>query len=110
MIIGATVIAFGTSVPELATSVDSVRKGFLDLAVGNIVGSCFINITLILGLTFLLAPLNVNMSAFTDLILFSLIANIMLWYMLQNTNVSKREGAILLAIYIIFIVISLSRS
>jgi cation:H+ antiporter len=110
VIIGATVIAFGTSVPELATSVDSVRKGFLDLAVGNIVGSCFLNITLILGLTFLLAPLNVNMSAFTDLILFSLIANIMLWYMLQNTNVSKREGAILLAIYIIFIVISLSRS
>jgi len=108
VIVGATVVAFGTSVPELATSLDSVRKGFLDLAVGNIVGSCFFNITLILGLTFLLAPLNVNISAFTDLILFSLIANIMLWYMLQNTNVSKREGLILLAIYIIFIAISFS--
>jgi cation:H+ antiporter len=108
VIVGATVVAFGTSVPELATSLDSVRKGFLDLAVGNIVGSCFFNITLILGLTFLLAPLNVNISAFTDLILFSLIANIMLWYMLQNTNVSKREGIILLAIYIIFIAISFS--
>jgi len=106
LIVGATVIAFGTSVPELATSLDSVRKGFIDLAVGNIVGSCFLNITLILGLTFLLAPFNVNISAFTDLILFSLIVNIMLWYMLQNTKVSKREGTILLAIYIIFIVIS----
>lgn len=108
LIVGATVIAFGTSVPELATSLDSVRKGFIDLAVGNIVGSCFLNITLILGLTFLLAPFNVNISAFTDLILFSLIVNIMLWYMLQNTKVSKREGTILLAIYIIFIVISVS--
>ena len=108
VIVGATVIAFGTSVPELATSLDSVRKGFLDLAVGNIVGSCFLNITLILGLTFLLAPFNVNISAFSDLILFSLIANIMLWYILQNTKVSKREGAILLGVYSIFLATSFS--
>jgi cation:H+ antiporter len=106
VIIGATVVAFGTSVPELATSLESVRKGFLDLAVGNIVGSCFLNITLILGLTFLLVPFNVNISAFSDLILFSLIANIMLWYLLQNTKVSRREGIILLTIYSIFLVIS----
>lgn len=106
VIIGATVIAFGTSVPELATSLESVRKGFLDLAVGNIIGSCFLNITLILGLTFLLAPFNVDLSAFSDLIIFSLIANIMLWYMLQNTKVSKREGLILLAVYSVFLAIS----
>ena len=109
VIVGATVVAFGTSVPELATSLDSVRKGFLDLAVGNIIGSCFLNITLILGLTFLLAPFNVDVSAFSDLILFSLIANIMLWYMVQNTNVSKREGIVLLAIYSIFLAVSFTR-
>jgi cation:H+ antiporter len=108
VIVGATVIAFGTSVPELATSLDSVRKGFLDLAVGNIVGSCFFNITLILGLTFLLAPFNVNISAFSDLILFSLIANIILWYILQNTKVSRREGVILLGVYSIFLATSFS--
>ena len=106
VIIGATVIAFGTSVPELATSLESVGNGFLDLAVGNIIGSCFLNITLILGLTFLLAPFNVDLSAFSDLIIFSLIANIMLWYMLQNTKVSKREGLILLAVYSVFLAIS----
>jgi cation:H+ antiporter len=109
VIIGATVVAFGTSVPELATSLDSVRKGFLDLAVGNVIGSCFLNITLILGLTFLLAPFNVNISAFSDVILFSLIANILLWYMVQNTNVSKREGIVLLAIYSIFLALSFTR-
>lgn len=108
VIVGATVIAFGTSVPEIATSVDSIRKGFLDLAVGNIIGSCFINITLILGLTLLLSPFNVSISSFSDLIIFSLIANIILWYILQNTKVSKREGTILLAIYILFLVISFS--
>lgn len=110
VIVGATVVAFGTSIPELATSLDSVRKGFLDLAVGNVIGSCFLNITLILGLTFLLAPFNVNMSAFSDLILFSLIANTMLWYMVQNTNVSRREGLILLGVYSIFLAISFSLS
>ena len=106
VVVGATVVAFGTSIPELATSLSSVRKGFLDLAVGNVIGSCFLNITLILGLTFLLAPFNVNVSAFSDLILFSLIANILLWYMVQNTNVSRREGIILLGIYFIFLAVS----
>ncbi len=108
VIVGATVVAFGTSIPELATSLDSVRKGFLDLAVGNVIGSCFLNVTLVLGLIFLLAPFNVNVSAFSDLIVFSLIANILLWYMMQNTNVSRREGIILLVIYSIFLAISFS--
>jgi len=108
VIVGATVVAFGTSVPELATSIDSVSKGFIELALGNVIGSCFINITLILGLTLLLAPFNVNISAFSDLIVFSLISNIVLWYILQNTKISKREGIILLSIYSLFIAISFS--
>jgi cation:H+ antiporter len=109
IVVGATVVAFGTSVPELATSIDAVRKGFIDLALGNVIGSCFINITLILGLTFLISPFNVNVSAFSDLVIFSLISNIVLWYILQNTKISKREGLILLAIYALFIAISFGR-
>jgi cation:H+ antiporter len=108
IVVGATVIAFGTSIPELATSLDSVRKGFMDLALGNVIGSCFINITLILGLTFLLSPFNVDTSAFSKLAIFSLISNTVLGYILQNTKVSKREGTLLIAIYIIFVAISLS--
>jgi cation:H+ antiporter len=109
IIVGATIVAFGTSFPELVTSVDSVRKGFIDLALGNVIGSCFINITLILGFTFLLAPLNVDISAFSDLILFSLISNIVFGYIIQNSNNSKREGIALLVIYGIFIVTSFVR-
>jgi cation:H+ antiporter len=108
IVVGATVVAFGTSIPELATSLDSVRKGFLDLALGNVIGSCFINITLILGLTFLLSPFNVDISAFSKLAIFSLISNTILGYILQNTKVSKREGILLIAIYIIFVAISFS--
>jgi cation:H+ antiporter len=109
VIVGATVVAFGTSVPELATSVDSIRKGFIELALGNVIGSCFFNITLILGLTLLLSPFNVNISAFSDLVLFSLMSNIVLVYILQSAKVSKREGIILLVIYSIFIAVSFSR-
>jgi len=106
IIVGATLVAFGTSFPELVTSVDSVRKGFIELALGNVIGSCFINITLILGFTFLLAPLNVDISAFSDVILFSLISNIVFGYIIQSSSTGKREGIILLAIYVIFIVVS----
>lgn len=106
VIVGATIVAFGTSFPELITSVDSVRKGFIDLALGNVIGSCFINITLILGFTFMFTPLNVNISAFSDLILFSLIANIVFGYIIQNANIGKREGITLLVIYSIFLIIS----
>ena len=110
VIVGATVVAFGTSVPELATSIEAVRKGFIDLALGNIIGSCFLNITLILGVTLLLAPFQVNINAFSDLAIFSLIANLVLWYILQNTKINKREGTMLLIIYAVFLVISFSRA
>lgn len=109
IIVGATIVAFGTSFPELVTSVDSVRKGFIDLALGNVIGSCFINITLILGFTFVFAPLNVDVSAFSDLILFSLIANIVFGYIIQNSSIGKREGITLLIIYAIFLVVSLGQ-
>jgi len=106
VVIGATIVAFGTSLPELATSIDSVQKGHLDLALGNIVGSCFINITLILGVALLGSPLAVNMAAFTNLVMFYLITNLLLWYFLSSERISWREGARLLFMYLVFLVVS----
>jgi cation:H+ antiporter len=106
VVIGATVVAFGTSVPELATSVNAARKGHMDLVLGNIVGSCFINVACILGVTLLASPLRVNIAAFSDLVLFSLIANLFLWYFLSSEKITWREGAILIFIYIVFLIIS----
>jgi cation:H+ antiporter len=106
VVIGATIIAFGTSIPEFATSVSSARKGHFDLALGNIVGSGFINITLILGVALIGSPLNVNISAFSNLALFSLIVNLFLWYFLGSGKISWREGALLLTLYATFLVIS----
>jgi cation:H+ antiporter len=106
VVIGATVVAFGTSIPELVTSIGSVRKGHLDLALGNIVGSCFINITFILGVALLASPLTINMTAFSNLALFSLITNLFLWYFLSSEKMSWREGALLLVLYTAFLIIS----
>jgi len=106
VIIGATVVAFGTSVPELATSVAATRKGHLDLALGNIVGSGFMNITLILGVTLVASPLSVNMAAFSKLAIFSLITNLLLWYFLSSEKLTWREGAVLLSVYSIFLMTS----
>jgi len=107
VVIGATVVAFGTSVPELSTSIAAVKKGHLELALGNIIGSCFMNITLILGITLVASTLTINMSAFSNVALFSLITNLLLWYFLSNERVGRREGTVLLFLYALFIAISL---
>jgi cation:H+ antiporter len=106
LVIGATIVAFGTSLPELATSISSTRKGHLDLALGNIVGSCFINVTCILGVALIASPLRVDMAAFSDLAIFSLIVNLFLWYFLSSEKMSWREGALLLVLYAVFLIVS----
>lgn len=103
-LIGATVIAFGTSIPEFSVSIKAFLKGHSELALGNIIGSGFLNITLILGVTLVASPFTVtNMSFFTDLVIFSLIANLFLWYFLSMEKLGWKEGAILLFIYILFL-------
>jgi cation:H+ antiporter len=108
VIIGATIVAIGTSLPELVTSIDSIKKGHADLALGNIVGSCFMNITLILGVTLVAAPFLVDIAVFSELIVFSLVANLFLWYFLSNEKIGWREGAIFLFIYLLFLATSVS--
>jgi cation:H+ antiporter len=108
VVIGATIIGVGTSLPELVTSLDAIKKGHADLALGNIVGSCFMNITLILGVTLVAAPFSVEIAIFTNLIIFSLVANVFLSYFLSNEKIGWQEGAIFLFIYCIFLATSIS--
>ncbi|MCW4044660.1 MAG: sodium:calcium antiporter [Candidatus Bathyarchaeota archaeon] len=103
IIIGATVVAFGTTVPELATSIGAVKKGHLGMALGNIVGSCFMNITCILGITLVSSSISITTSSLSNVAIFSLIANLLLWYFLSNERIGWREGAILLFLYSVFL-------
>jgi cation:H+ antiporter len=104
---GSTVVAFGTSLPALVVSISAVRKGHLDLALGNIIGTCFMNTTFILGIPLLASPLGVDVvAAFSNLVVFSVITSLFLWYFLSSEKISWREGALLLVLYALFLIIS----
>lgn len=107
-LVGATVIAFGTSLPELTLDLRAFLKGHPALAFGDIIGSSFINITLILGITLFVpmllgSPVSMDMRVFQNLVIFSLITNLFFWYFLSIGRLSWKEGAIFLFIYILFL-------
>jgi cation:H+ antiporter len=108
-VIGATVIAFGTSLPELTLDLKSILRGHPGLAFGDIVGSSFINITLILGVTLLLpavlgSPIVLSIEVFRNIVLFSIIANLVFWYFLSKGQIGYKESLMLLFIYVLFVV------
>jgi cation:H+ antiporter len=98
-VIGATLVAFGTSLPEFVVDIRAAHAGHLEISLGDIVGSCFLNSTLILGLLLTFTPFTINLAVLSDLLLFSVISNLVLWYFLDNRKTGFREGAILLSLY-----------
>jgi len=103
--IGATIIALSTSLPELAVDVTAVRKGRSHLALGDILGSCVTNLTLILGINTVLNPFLPNMKMVGPLVLFVLITAIALGYILwKHQTIKKRDGLILLGIYLLYLI------
>jgi cation:H+ antiporter len=102
-LVGATVVAVGTSLPELAISFKSVQKGRFDFALSNAIGSCFANLTVILGLVFVFSAVAVRVDAYFDLVFFSLLSNLFLWYFISRGSLGLKEGAVLILIYVVFL-------
>ncbi|MBR4215585.1 MAG: calcium/sodium antiporter [Bacteroidales bacterium] len=98
-IIGLTIVAGGTSLPELATSVVAARKGESAIAMGNVIGSNVMNILMIIGITGVICPMQVNGITMIDLgVLLGSIA--LLWlFSFTKYKVERWEGALLLAIF-----------
>jgi cation:H+ antiporter len=105
-VIGGTVVAFGTSVSVLLASTRAIRRGHADISLGNIVGTCFVDTTLILGATLTIWTFRVDMTVFSSLVMFSVLANLFLWYFLSSEKIGWREGVVLLFMYFLFLVIS----
>ncbi|MEM3556191.1 MAG: sodium:calcium antiporter [Candidatus Micrarchaeia archaeon] len=102
--IGATIIALGTSLPELAIDTTAVKKGNIQLALGDAIGSCMTNITLVLGITGILSQTTFNITVVSSLIVFLLITNLIFWYFLETRRkLNQREGMIFLALYLVFL-------
>ena len=97
--IGLTIVAVGTSLPELATSLVAALKGEQDLAVGNVVGSNLFNILCIVGLTAAIYPLKAVGITTIDLMTMLTLTFLLLPMMLMDRKVGRVEGVILLLIY-----------
>lgn len=103
-VIGLTVVALGTSLPELITSIVASTKGEQDIAIGNVLGSNIFNILFVLGLSSALSPIPVGMVAVIDGAL--LLGVTLIGYFLCATNrrLGRLEGALLLAMYVVYTV------
>ncbi len=103
-IIGATIIGFGTSLPELATTIQALKQGLVSMALGNLLGSCITNITLILGVSSLLSFSPVNVVAVQSIMFYVLLSSLSVWYMVGSTErLTKKSAIFLCMIYGVFI-------
>ena len=107
-IIGVTIIAFGTSLPELATSIASVFAGQSEIVIGNVVGSNITNIALVLGLTVVVVrEIKLHDQIWHVDMPFLLSSAFLLWFIVRDGNVSIFEALICLGALVLFLVYSL---
>ena len=101
-LIGLTIVACGTSLPELVTSIVASRKGENDLALGNVVGSNIFNILFVLGISSTICPITVEMKAVTDICVL-LIFNVYIYILTRTTHKVNRAGGIsMVLLYVIY--------
>ena len=107
-LIGLTIVAFGTSLPELVTSVTAAKKGKADIAIGNIVGSNVFNILFVVGTTALITPVAFKTGFIVDSAV-TLAAGLFLWIAVMKENKLKRPAGVVMllgyALYFIYLLI-----
>jgi cation:H+ antiporter len=109
-LVGMTIVALGTSLPELVTSMVAAKKGESDLALGNVIGSNIFNIVFILGFSSIISPITVGILAVIDTIAVIVITVLVLIFAVATKNkISRAEGAALLACYAAYFVYMLLR-
>lgn len=102
-VVGLTVVAGGTSLPELATSVVAARKGQSAIAIGNVIGSNVFNILLILGLTATISPLEIEGITTIDMVVMLLSVTLVWLFSRTRYTVERWEGALLVGGYLIYL-------
>lgn len=110
-LIGATIIAVGTSLPELATSVVAAKRSQLDMAVGNIVGSNIFNIFGIIGITAVISPLAFDTKLNFDILvaIFSAVLLFALLLFSKPHTITKKSGILFVSLYVLYIIYVLNR-
>ena len=108
-LVGLTIVAMGTSLPEFVTSIVAIRKGETEIAIGNVIGSNIFNILLVLGLATVIKPITISMFALFDIIFMLLITIILYLFMKKNNCLVRKHGIIFVAIYIAYMAYTIIR-
>jgi cation:H+ antiporter len=112
LVVGLTIVSLGTTSPEMAVSIQSAFAGQSELAVGNVVGSCVLNILLILGLSALILPLEVPQNIIRFNVPLLIFATVLLWGFARDGSIARWEGAFLAfgaAAYILYTIVESRR-
>jgi cation:H+ antiporter len=107
LVVGLTVVAFGTSSPEMAVSVQSALSGQVDLAIGNVVGSNVFNVLFILGVSALIVPLLVHQQLVRQEVPLMIGASLLVWGLAADGGIGRWDGALLaglLVAYTLFVI------
>ena len=108
-VIALTIVAIGTSLPELVTSAVATYKKETDIAIGNIIGSNIFNIFFILGLSGAIGNITLEFESLMDIIIMNLTGILVLILLYKNKQIDYKKGIFMLSLYIIYIIYILIR-
>ena len=108
-LIGLTIVAVGTSLPEFVTSVIATRKGETEIAIGNVVGSNIFNILFVLGIAAVLSPMTISVEAGIDIIFMIFITILLFINMKQEKFILKKHGIFYILLYLAYMVYTIIR-
>lgn len=108
-LVGLTIVAVGTSLPEFVTSIIAARKGESDIAVGNVVGSNLFNILFVLGISSTISNIQVHPIVFVDMICMIFINILTFIFAASNKKVTRVEGSILAIMYLLYMIFIIIR-
>ena len=108
-LVGLTIVAVGTSLPELVTSIVAARKGESDIAIGNVVGSNVFNILFVLAASAVISPMNINAQSLADLLILMAVTLAAYIFCVTKKRVNRAEGIILASVYAIYLTYAIIR-
>ncbi|MCL2414132.1 MAG: calcium/sodium antiporter [Bacteroidales bacterium] len=109
VLIGLTIVAMGTSLPEITTGIMAVLKGKDDIAIGNVVGSCMFNVLFILGVASLITPITLSVNILIDVILLIALSVFLFFTSRSKGHISRGEGVFFLVVYVAYFIYIIHR-
>lgn len=108
-LVGLTIVAVGTSLPELVTSIVAAKKGESDIAIGNVVGSNIFNLLFVLAASAAITPMSISSQSLTDLLILTAVTLGTYGFCVTKKRVNRAEGIILASVYVIYLAYAIIR-